>query len=121
MVNGLQAGEAKRGLTWDDVDTLKYGQSGLDELASTTDDYQIQLSYVGITDSCDVRVTFETQEDLVACPGFLGSVGQADDQHHTANLLGFMAFSDEVNWHFQVMFYDGFESGDTTQWSQTVP
>ncbi len=124
MINGLQPGEAKRELSWDEVATLRYGESGLDELASTIDDYQTRLVYIGIASSCDVRVTFEKQEDLVACPGFLGSVGGPDDGHFTANLLGFLAFSDSINWYFEDhggIFLDGFETGDTSRWDLTSP
>ena len=124
MVSSLQPGEAKRELTWDDEATLRYGESGLDELASTADDYQTRLVYVGVSDSCDIRVTFEKQEDLVACPGFLGSVGGPDDGHFTANLLGFMAFSDSVNWYFDdhgALFLDGFETGDSSRWNLSSP
>lgn len=124
MVNTLLLGEGKRRLAWDDVATLRYGQSGLDELSGTADDYQVRLTYVGVTNTCDVRVTFESQSDLVACPGFLGAVGDPDDGHFTANLLGFMAFSDAVNWFFDdqgTIFQDGFETGDGSRWSQTVP
>ena len=41
--------------------------------------------------------------------------------HHipAALLLGFLAFSDEVNWFFEdydIFFFDGFETGDTSRW-----
>ena len=121
MVNGLQPGEAKRALSWDDRSTLRYGESGLDELEGTGDDYQVHLSYLGRIDSeaCDISITFEKQEDLVACPGFLGAVGEPDDGHYTANLLGFLAFSDGVSWYYGdhgSLFFDGFETGDLSRW-----
>ncbi len=124
LVNALQPGEAKRELSWDDEATLRYGESGLDELASTADDYQTRLVYIGVAASCDIRVSFEKQEDLVACPGFLGSVGDPGDGHFTANLLGFMAFSNSINWYFEdhgAIFLDGFETEDTGRWSLSSP
>lgn len=118
MVNALQTGEAKRSLSWDDQATLSFGQSGLDEIAGTADDYRVSLRYIGFSDSCDISVRFDIQESLVACPGSLGSTGTPG--HFTANLLGFLAFSDEVNWFFEdydIFFFDGFETGDTSRWS----
>ena len=121
MVNALQPGEAKRSLTWDDVATLKYARSGLDETAGTADDYTVALTYAGLTDTCDVLVVFEPQEGLVACPGFLSAFEAPNGRHEKATLLGFMAFNDQVQWHFGVLFNDGFETGDTTRWSSTSP
>lgn len=121
MVNAVGPGEARRTLTHDDVTTLRYARAGLDETAATADDYTTTLSYVGITDQCDVRVTFEPQDGLVACPGFLSAFDAPNGHHEVANLLGFMAFNSEVSWYFEVLFNDGFESGDTSRWSSASP
>lgn len=121
MVNGLQPGEAKRSLSWDDVTTMRYAQSGLDETAGTADDYTVILSYAGVTTACDVMLVFEPQEGLVACPGFLTPFAAPHDRHERANLLGFMAFSDGVQWHLGTLFADGFETGDVTRWSFASP
>jgi hypothetical protein len=52
--------EAQRSLNHDDVATLKYALSGVDESASTPDDYSIRLVYQGITATdCDVNLQFD--------------------------------------------------------------
>lgn len=68
MQQGLIIGESKRTLGHDDVATARYAMSGIDELESTADDYSFQLSYVGLTASCDVILDFDdTQTSVAVC------------------------------------------------------
>ncbi|MEO1083686.1 MAG: hypothetical protein AAFY88_05540, partial [Acidobacteriota bacterium] len=112
MVAGLQLGEAKRRLSADDVATLRYAESGLDELAGTADDYQVQLNYLGLGTVCDIPVSFDTQGTVVACTGGLQEFSPGHWRFSTNIEL---TFSDAVLWHFSgegLIFSDGFESGD---------
>jgi cysteine-rich repeat protein len=68
MQQGTYADEDQRRLVADDVATLRYGMSGLDEIEGTSDDYTLTLSYAGLTTSCDIVVDFDdTQVSLAAC------------------------------------------------------
>ena len=120
MVATLLAGEAKRGLTADDLATLRYAESGLDETAGTADDYQVSLNFLGLAESCDLRLTFGLQAEPVAC---FGSRQQISGNHW--RLMPFeWTFSTGVLWHFSgegLLFTDGFESGDVSAWSSSIP
>jgi hypothetical protein len=60
MQQGAFFDEAKRTLTHDDVATLRYAASGLNEVAGTSDDYTIELEYGGISSSnCDINLDFD--------------------------------------------------------------
>ena len=62
MQQGADRGEAQRFLVHDDVATLRYAMSGLDERAGTDDDYQLVLQYAGMTDAANVVLDFDNQE-----------------------------------------------------------
>ncbi|MEM1179216.1 MAG: hypothetical protein AAGM22_12780 [Acidobacteriota bacterium] len=120
MVAGLQPGEAKRRLTADDMATLRYAESGLDELAGTADDYQVRLNYLGLDTGCDIPLSFDTQGALVTC---FGPAQQLQDNHYRRALSN-VTFSDAVLWHFSgegLIFSDGFESGDVSAWTGLFP
>ncbi|MEM8993523.1 MAG: hypothetical protein AAGF23_01900 [Acidobacteriota bacterium] len=121
MVAGLQPGEAKRRLSADDVATLRYAESGLDELAGTADDYLVQLTYLGFGEGCNIDVSFGAQGTIVACTGGLQEFSPG---HWRYSMTSTLTFSDAVLWHFSgdgLVFADGFESGDTAGWSATIP
>jgi hypothetical protein len=68
MQQGTFFDEAQRTLVHDDVATLLYAASGLDELAGTADDYSIQIEYGGISNSnCDVSLAFTGTSSLAFC------------------------------------------------------
>lgn len=120
MVAALGAGEAKRGLSADDLATLRLAESGLDETAGTADDYQVSLNFLGLAGSCDLRLTFGLQAEPVAC---FGSRQQISGNHWRLTPFEW-TFSTGVLWHFSgegLLFADGFESGDAGAWSASVP
>lgn len=57
MQQGTFAREIQRTVTPDGVATLQYAMSGIDELAGTADDYDIQLNYA--TSNCDIEISFD--------------------------------------------------------------
>jgi hypothetical protein len=62
MQQGTLADEDQRRLSHDDVATLSYAMSGLDETAGTSDDYSLILSYAGLTPFCDIVLAFDNNE-----------------------------------------------------------
>jgi hypothetical protein len=122
MQQGTFADEVQRRLGHDDVATLRYARSGLDSIAGTADDYTVALIYAGLTTSCDVVVAFDDSETGFAVCQTGGSFLTADDVVITsANVY----FNTGSNWFFNdtlgPIFVDGFESGNTSAWSSTVP
>lgn len=81
MQQGTFFDEAQRTLAPDDVATLLYAASGLDEVAGTTDDYNITLLYAGISSvGCDVSLSITTTTGLAFCSTggqFYGAPGHA--------------------------------------------
>jgi len=61
MQQGTYSGETQRELLSDGASTIMLAASGVDERAGTSDDYQIVLSYEGITtgSNCDITVIME--------------------------------------------------------------
>lgn len=81
MQQGAFFDEDQRRLTHDDVATIRYAMSGLDEIAGTADDYDLVLSYAGLTTACDVVLAFDDSETgFAVCQvtgSFIGSTGHA--------------------------------------------
>lgn len=124
MQQGSGSDEDQRELMADDVATLSLGMSGLDETQGTADDYTIELTYAGLTDSCDVLLRFNN-----AATGFaVCSVSGSFVGDHVRITSATASFNTNFSWFFNdtlktgVKFFDdGFESGGTEEWSTTVP
>lgn len=101
--------------------------SGIDEVAGTADDYTVGMS---IADNCagaDVEVRFEPfadplQQPLGVCTvdlEFVGPSGLFEIHHSLKPFAGEERAIIQVNsvrlW--DVIFADGFESGDLSSWS----
>lgn len=63
MVSGgsLTRGQVRRGLTPDDVAGIRYAMSGLDEIQGTSDDYTLEVEYLGVSDEADVIIRFDLE------------------------------------------------------------
>ena len=61
--------ETQRELASDDASTVLLAASGLDEIAGSSDDYQVVLVYEGITESanCDITVAMEAISNFAYC------------------------------------------------------
>ena len=125
MQQGSVFDEDQRNLAADDVATLRLGMAGVDETEGTADDYTIQVTYAGLTTSCDVVLRFNN-----AATGFaVCSVGGSGiGGSHIRITSGTASFNTGFNWYFNdqllqsdLLFEDGFESGNTSVWSSTVP
>ncbi len=114
------------GLTADDTNTTRHGMSGLDATAGTGDDYTIKLTLVDDCADAEIEVLFDPlgagelglcEAELVAIDPTMPPLGWV---HHAVipdPFLGIIrvTISSGVSW--DVMFFDGFESGDLSSWS----
>jgi hypothetical protein len=99
MTAGSTPGESVRSLGHDDVATTRYGLTGLDELAGTSDDFAFRLTYAGMTVSADIVVEFnntplEPFERGLTVPQFL----PFSDHYRLTSAQIF--FRDDSNWFF---------------------
>ena len=69
MQQGTYSSETQRELSSDGASTVMLAASGVDETAGTSDDYQIVLTYEGITtgSNCDITVIMEQMSGLAYC------------------------------------------------------
>ena len=102
MQQGTLYDEAQRTLGHDDVATLRYAASGVDERASggnrfTKDNYTIELVYGGISDTnCDVSMSMTSTSSLAFCAvegAFIGT-------NHARITTASIEFGDGFNWFF---------------------
>lgn len=100
MQQGTFGDEAQRTLGHDDVATLAYGMSGLDELQGTSDDYTIDLSYSGLTDSCDVVLKFDDAETGFAVCKTSGISFPSPHSDHVVLTDAKAFFNTGFNWFF---------------------
>lgn len=84
MQQGTSNGEAQRTLGHDDVATLQYGMSGLDRTVGGSDDYTVQLSYAGLTSSCDIVFDFDDAQTSFAACSTVGSFLDFPTNNHIA-------------------------------------
>ena len=75
MVYDVVPGEALRTLAADDVAGIRLARSGVDMLQGTADDYTSELVYAGVTESADITIGFNYDDDpllaLVSVAGYL--------------------------------------------------
>ncbi len=97
MQQGMGTDEEQRTLTADDVATIEYAMSGLDEMAGTGDDYELEVVYGGIkTSGCDVTVKISDTSSLAFC-----SVGGANlPGNHAAITTARIEFGEDFNWFY---------------------
>ena len=67
MQQGAFTDEDQRRLNHDDVATLRYAMSGLDENAGTGDDYTLVLTSAGQTSACDIVIRFDSVSSFASC------------------------------------------------------
>lgn len=117
-------------LTADDVNTVRYGMTGLDSTAGTADDYTIRLT---LTDcpSADIEVRFEPIESestlggcvmllepidpVMPAVGFIHYAPVPFDLADPDRLIVMIDSDGSTLW--DVIFADGFETGDLSNWS----
>ena len=97
MQQGTYADEAQRTLGHDDVAGIRYAMAGLDEIAGTSDDYQINLQYIGLTTAADILLDFDNAETAFAASS---STGYGPSGNHTAIFSTSIYFNDTADWFF---------------------
>ncbi|NNJ93768.1 MAG: hypothetical protein HKP57_03380 [Halobacteria archaeon] len=100
MQQGTGYDEAQRMLAHDDVATLLLAASGIDETASTSDDYTINLEYGGISNSggCDVQIAFDNSKTSLAVCEVSGSSIAGGDHWRIASAN--IYFNNTASWFF---------------------
>ena len=106
MQQGTYFDEAQRTLVHDDVATISYAGSGLDEQAGTADDYTVRLEYAGISSTgCDVSLNFTATENLAFCETggeYIGQTGPLPKRvyNHAHITTASIEFGNSYNWFF---------------------
>jgi cysteine-rich repeat protein len=112
--------EAQRSLTRDDIATLRYAMSGIDEIAGTSDDYTLSLSYAGLSSSCDIVVDFDdVQTEFAVCitgGAFIADPppGPPTATDHVEITSAEIFFNNGFNWYFDVTCGDDVTGGSET-------
>ncbi|MCP5245381.1 MAG: hypothetical protein H6937_05280 [Burkholderiales bacterium] len=96
MQQGIISGEARRTLAADDVATLRLAMSGLDRLENTSDDYVLNLEYLGVTDEADITFNFDNKASFAACR----ITGFFLNDRHVAIQEGHISFNTGFQWFF---------------------
>ncbi len=95
--------EDQRDLAHDDVATIRYAQSGLDEIANTSDDYTYTLEYGGISNAgdCDINIAFDnTQTSFATCAVNFTFPDYPNDITHGAIITGNIFMNTGTDWFF---------------------
>jgi len=106
MQQGTFYDEAQRALGHDDVATLRYAGSGVDEYESggpagryARDNYAIVLEYGGISDvGCDINMTFTDTSNLAFC--MAGGAYVSGSSGHATVTFADIEFGNAYNWYF---------------------
>ena len=86
--------ETQRDLTGDGVATIRLAASGIDETSGTSDDYQLELVYRGITTSgCDITISMEGTSFAYCSVG-----GSGITSNHWRITSGSIFISPSYNW-----------------------
>ncbi len=98
MQQGAFYDEDQRRLTTDDVATFRLGMTGLDLTAGTADDYTVNLTYAGLTASCNIVLDFDdAQTGFAQCNA--GGAFLVNGQHVVITSAR-VYFNDGYNWFF---------------------
>jgi len=125
-------------LVADDVNMVKMGMTGTDRDAGTADDYTIQLVFDAACTFSEIRVQLgnthidpQDMSTLAVCVADIDdSFSQPPAQrfHHTLvpdsplETQIVVELNPAINWDFtHLVFLSGFETGDLSEWSTTVP
>jgi hypothetical protein len=107
MQQGTFIDEAQRDLAVDDVATLAFARSGLDEVAGTSDDYTVVLEYGGISSAtdCDIDIAFDAAITAFAfcsipSPGGTFRSNGGTDYAHVEMEPPSIRFNTNFNWFF---------------------
>ena len=102
MQQGTYFGELQRTLGHDDVATLRYAASGINERESgAPDNYTIVLEYGGIsTSDCDISLSITNTVGLAFCAVSGSYIGSGNGNLHLSITSANIEFGSGYNWHF---------------------
>lgn len=130
MYSQAAVGSKVLGLNADDVNMVKMGMTGEDRLVGGGDDYTLQLQLVPDCAQATVEVYFDaTVAELAVCRSWLeiafpqpGVVIHYRKVHAPALTKLEIGVSPTEPWDYSiVVFFAGFETGTTLEWSSTSP
>lgn len=116
MIQGTAPQETQRHIHPEDATTIRIGRSGADEDQDTSDDYDVELVYGGITDADDCDITIEMTGDGFGVCDASGTTADLPANHAritTASIT--LGSTSNVNWFFNdtltggIIFQDRFE------------
>ncbi|MEM7481736.1 MAG: hypothetical protein AAF481_11225 [Acidobacteriota bacterium] len=134
MYGLISLGERRRSLTADDVNMAKMALTGVDFSVGGGDDYTVELVL-----SCDDPVSILVSQANLANPQSAGQCIAGVDYSFAQNPflarhftlvappknggILFLTLNQNLDWDYGAdpVFVSGFESGDTSEWSQVVP
>ena len=109
MHQGQSVGEAQRTLTADDLGMIRYAESGLDESDGSGDDYDLVLSYAGLTASCDIVIDSTSSGSIGSC-SLLGAFVGTD--HHVRITSADLTYNSVgPSWYFNQLSNEVIEPG----------
>ncbi len=88
--------EAQRRLTGEDLSTIRLGQSGIDRIQGTADDYSIVLEYVGRTSNCDIDIAFIPGAGFAFCQISASSIAS----NHFRITAADIRLDSAANWYY---------------------
>ena len=101
MQQGQFFDEDQRSLQADDVTTYRMGMTGLDEIASTADDYTINMVYGGIkvdTSNCDIVI-----ESAITGFGSCSVGGTFLNASHLSITQATFSYNSDLTWYFNTV------------------
>jgi len=96
LQQGTYSDEAQRTLGHDDVAQLRLAMSGYDEIQDTSDDYTLNVIYVGLTTDCDIVIDFDDAATSFASCSVSGSFSGLHGTITAANVY----LNGSYNWYF---------------------
>lgn len=125
MYSAGLVGQRYLGLSADDVNTVKFGMTGIDTMEGTADDYTVSIITVPDCASADIVIAYEPlgkDQELGFCsPVFLEPIPTGGTQVHYSLVSIFpdeplrLVINSDNRW--DSIFFDGFESGDLSRWT----
>ncbi len=118
-------------LIQDDINTVEFAGSGLDEVRPTSDDYTIELQFVEdcIVDDADIIVTMESLGGVTVADCLyefepLPIPGQPVVRHFALDRgasRSVVRLNSQELWEYNLVLWGDFETGDLSQWSVSEP
>lgn len=114
MQQGTSSDESQRQLNHDDVATIRYAMSGLDETVGGGDDYSLTLNFVGLANACDIVIDFDNaQTGFAVCQAGGLFIDATHIRINSANIF----LNNGFNWFFsagpEIQVPGSLDLGDT--------